>query len=79
MWEPIRFCFTCFSLIHFSDIYINAKNKYNHIMRTKCASDMKQTAFEREFYKLSLYTKNNFDLCPVPHAFARMPHKYAHC
>ena len=41
--------FLCFSLIYFSDIYINAKYKY-HIMRTDCPIDMKQMALEREFH-----------------------------
>ena len=34
---------------------------------------MKQTALERELYKLTL-PKTNFDLCPDPLAFAIKPH-----
>ena len=29
----------------------------NHIMKTKCPIGMKQMTLEREFHKLSLYTK----------------------
>ena len=36
--------------------------------------DMKQTALEREFHKLSLYaTKIIFYLCPIPPGFAMTP------
>ena len=30
----------------------------NHIMRTECPTDMKQTALERQFHKFILYAKN---------------------
>ena len=30
----------------------------NFIIRTKCPIDMKQTAFEKEFHKLSIYAKS---------------------
>ena len=45
-------------------------------MRTKCPIDMKQTGIgKKNFIRLSIYAKkSDFDLCPVPPAFAITPH-----
>ena len=46
-------------------------------MKTQCFIDIKHTTLEREVHQLLFYVKKNppnFDLCPVPPGFAKLPH-----